>query len=54
MHDQCRTAAGRPRKLSSLTTDIEQLNALWQLQQWSVPTLTMETMPPLIVKLRPQ
>ena len=32
--------------LSSIEQIIEQLNSLWQLQQWFVPSLTMDSMPP--------
>ena len=39
-------AAGRPRKLTTLKTNIEELNTLWQIQQVFVPSLTMQSSAP--------
>ena len=39
-------AAGRSRKLSTLKTNIEELNTLWQIQQIFVPSLTMQSTAP--------
>ena len=39
-------AAGRPRKLTTLKTNVEELNTLWQIQQVFVPSLTMQSSAP--------